>query len=409
MEIISTRHWKRPGQDRLKRVSQATEEMMVHIEAKGDAAINSYSMTYDGFQPKFVALQPFETYPLTAAEQQAIRHAAERIQRFCEAQMAMYGDVFFSDDCGSFGHKVIPMDSMAAYIPGGRFPLISTALMTLIPAKVAGVKRRVALSPSDHPALLAAASLAGATQLLQVGGAQAIGAAGFGYNNLKSVDMVVGPGNAYVNAAKAWIQSRIKIDTLAGPSELLILADSSANIEWICLDMLAQAEHDPQALSVLCCENETLLQQVGLRLETYAKQHQAQSIGAVQLVHAPTKQDMINLSNRMAPEHLHLHTQPNYLDSDALKHYGSLFIGPLSAVALGDYCSGPNHTLPTSGYAHMKGGLHVGDFLKIVTIQQVHRQGMELLGPTGVTLANLEGLSCHAKSLVVRMEPTKDT
>lgn len=404
MEIHKAKEWQRPGEKQQKQVFEKTSIILNEIREKGADGIDEFSLKFDGFRPYVIPLKPFEAYPLDDSEKSAIRHAAQRITTFAKLQRTAYRDVEITDSCGTFGHKVLPLDSMVAYIPGGRFPLISTALMTLIPAKVAGVERRVAFSPSDHPAIQAAASLAGATEMWRIGGVQAMATAAFGYRNFPPVDMVVGPGNAFVNAAKALLQSTLKIDTLAGPSELLILADKEADPNWVCLDMLAQAEHDPQALSVLCSNDTSLLHTVKTKLEAAAKDAESVGIGVVHLVHADRIEDMIHLSNRMAPEHLHVNAASNSLDPSHLKNYGSLFLGPLSAVALGDYCSGPNHTLPTSGYAQKKGGLHVGDFLKVLTYQEVHAEGMKRLAKTGISLAQQEGLKNHSKSLAIRCD-----
>jgi len=402
MEILDVATWARPSTKNLEHIRDATATMLAEIRDQGAAAIRRFSTKFDGFEPEPVALKPFEAYPLADAERQAIRHAAGRIEAFCQLQRGMYRDLTHRDECGTLRQRIEPLDSMAAYIPGGRFPLISTALMTLLPAKVAGVPRRVALSPSAHPALLAAASLAGATSFLRIGGAQAIAAGAMGYSpHLEAVAMVVGPGNAYVNAAKGLLQTRVKIDTLAGPSELLILADDSAEPDWIVADMLAQAEHDPMALSVLCATPRSLLETVRAKLLNAANQL-GTAIGSVCLVHAKDERDLVIMADKMAAEHLHLNLRPDTLDSRLLRHYGSLFIGPHSAVALGDYCSGPNHTLPTNGYARYKGGLHVGDFLKVLTVQEITPAGFESLASTAETLAQMEGLKHHAESIAIR-------
>lgn len=404
MEILNAKHWQRPTSGTSADIQASTRAILEAIRSEGDRAIARYSLQFDGFEPKPIQLQPWDSYELSQADRDAISHAAERIEAFCRLQKSMYRDVELIDDCGQFSHRIVPIERMAAYIPGGRFPLISTALMTLIPARVAGVANRIALSPSDHPALLAAASLAGATDFLHIGGAQAIASAAFGYGHFQPVDMVVGPGNAFVNEAKAQLQRHLKIDTLAGPSELLILADETADSEWICLDMLAQAEHDPQALSVLASTDRNLLTKVQAQLEQASKREDVQEIGAVSLVFAEDLDELVAFSDRMAPEHLHVHMPTERLDSTRLTQYGSLFLGAHSAVAFGDYCSGPNHTLPTSGYARMKGGLQVGDFYKIQTVQSLTAQGAQALASTGEALASLEGLHWHARSMATRRE-----
>ena len=401
MQIIEMNRWQRPRNVAVAEVRDRVRAMLDEIEAEGDEAINRFSQRFDGFAPHVIELRPWREYPLTPETARHLEIAAERIADFATMQREMYRDVERKDAYGRFGHRIVPLERMAAYIPGGRFPLVSTALMTLIPARVAGVPERVAVSPGDHPGILAAASLAGATQFVRMGGAQAIAALASGCALTDPVDMVVGPGNAYVNAAKALLQDRVKIDTLAGPSEILVLCDGSANPEWVAFDLLAQAEHDPMALSVIGCTDRRLLQDIVDAVETEAARHPEKDKGIIQPVLCRDTDEMIALSNRMGPEHLQVMCEE--LDTHRLTHYGSLFIGHHSAVALGDYCTGPNHTLPTMGVARQKGGLQVGDFLKVLTWQQVDPEAYAGLAPTGIALADTENLFFHRRSLEVRM------
>lgn len=404
MQIKAIGDWQRPDATQPLELKDQVQAMVNDIAANGDAAIATYSQRFDQFEPQEIALKPWREYDLDEALKQHLQIAADRVRAFAELQRSMYRDVEHTDRFGRFGHRVIALDSMAAYIPGGRFPLVSTALMTLIPAQVAGVPIRVAYSPSADEAILAAASLAGATRFVHLGGAQAIAAAAFGSQWAPAADMIVGPGNAYVNTAKALLQDRVKIDTLAGPSEILVLCDESIDPEWIVLDVLAQAEHDPMALSVLASTNRNLLESVGESILRAKQQRPEKDIGIIQLLHADTYEAMIALSNRMAPEHLFVAVKAGALDTQQLRHYGSLFVGPHSAVALGDYCSGPNHTLPTLGVGRAKGGLQAGDFLKVVTFQEVASDGFDELAEIGIALAQREGLEYHRDSLQVRMK-----
>lgn len=401
MEMVSVEQWQRPEGVSDRKIRDQVRELLAKVEANGDPALQGYSQQFDGFAPSIETLDSWDSYPLEDEVKDALATAAERIRKFAQAQRAMYRDVSYEDGWGTFGHRIVPIDSVAAYIPGGRFPLVSTALMTLIPAAVAGVDRRWAFSPSNHPALKAAASLAGAQGFVHIGGAQAVAAATFGYADLKPFDMVVGPGNAYVNAAKALVQDRIKIDTLAGPSEILILTDGKVDPEWIALDILSQAEHDPMALSLLASTDREFLVQVARIIEIRAGERSEFALGHLQLVEAENTGQLVDLSNRMAPEHLMVvHAD---FPVGSLRHYGSLFHGPYAAVALGDYITGPNHTLPTLEYARVKGGLQVGDFLKILTHQSVHQQGYAEAGRKAAVLADLEGLYFHAQSLKARL------
>lgn len=403
MEILDASTWQRPGQAQSGKAREAVATMLAEIRARGDEALRDFSLRFDQFAPEVIELPPFQDIKLEPGLARALEVAAARIEGFARMQMSMFHDLAGGDQFGRFGQRVIPLDRMAAYIPGGRYPLVSTALMTLIPARVAGVRDRIALSPSNHPAVLAAASLAGATQFVRIGGAQAIAAAALGSTWLDPVQMIVGPGNAYVNEAKALLQVKVKIDCLAGPSEILVLCDDRARPDWVALDILAQAEHDPMALSVVASDSREQLSRIAAEVERLAAEYPDKDKGCIQFVHCASVEAMLELSNRMAPEHLHVDVQPGKLDPDRLRHYGSLFLGGHSAVALGDYCSGPNHTLPTMGHARQKGGLCVGDFLKIVTWQAITPQGYSDLAATAIRLAEEECLDFHAASLRARL------
>lgn len=402
MEMLKAHEWKRPGQQIGLRVRDSVRDLLDDIRERGDEAIDEYSQRFDGYKPQFIKLKPFEDYDLEPALRKALLDAAARIEGFARLQRGMYHDVSGGDASVRYGHRVVPLDRMAAYIPGGRYPLVSTAMMTLIPARVAGVAERVAVTPTDHPAVQAAASLAGATAMIRMGGAQAIAALAYGYADLAPVDMVVGPGNAYVNEAKAQLQDTLKIDTLAGPSEILVLCDQSIDPTWVALDLLAQAEHDPMALSVVGSNNQKHLLAIADAIHNLAQDFPEKDKGIIQLVLCEDGAEMVALSNKMGPEHLHVATDQGLVDLAALRHYGSLFIGAHSAVALGDYCTGPNHTLPTVGVARQKGGLMVGDFLKIITWQEAIPAGYEPLARTAIELAKVEDLDFHRLSLEVR-------
>jgi histidinol dehydrogenase len=398
--IIKAKDWKRPVLSEDSNIQQAVSNILNAIQQNGDSAIDNYSQQFDQFKPEVIELRPFDDYPLEPELKQSIRAAAKRIKRFARFQKEDLGSKTFSDEFGEYGQVVAPIERAGCYIPGGRFPLISTALMTLIPAKVAGCQERIAVSPSNHPALLAAASLAGATQFIRIGGVQAIGALVYGYQSFEPVDIIVGPGNAYVNEAKAQVQRRVKIDGLAGPSELLALCDDKQPIEWLAYDALAQSEHDPMALSVVVSDSERWLQEVGNFLSSDNKFKSLIDNKQVALVLCDSVDDMIDFSNDFAPEHLMLCDER--ITNEQLKHFGSLFIGANSAVAMGDYCAGPNHTLPTLGYARQTGGLNVSTFLRVQTVQKVSDVGRSELAHMAMPLAKEEGLEFHYESLAVR-------
>ncbi len=272
--------------------------------------------------------------------------------------------------------------------------------MTLIPADVAGVKQRTAVSPSDNIAIQAAASLAGASEFYLLGGIQAIAALAYGYQSIQPVNVIVGPGNQYVNAAKQLLQHRVSIDGAAGPSELLVIADDSINSDYLIADMAAQAEHDPQAISVVVSDSMALLQRLQAQLLAIRELQPIIQQGQIVLLQADNKQGSIDFANRFAAEHLLL--ADKHIKAEQLQHFGSLFIGRYSAVAYGDYCSGPNHTLPTAGAATRQSGLSVHQFLKVQSLQTITRSGAAILGKTARPLAQAEGLVWHDKSMQVR-------
>ncbi len=401
LDTISAADWQRPSTDEASGAMDDARAILDRVRAEGDSAITEYSERFDGAPPEAITLQPFEAYDLAPEASGAIRLAHERITRFAEMQRENYQDREFTDGTGTYGQRISPVTSVGAYIPGGRHPLVSTALMTLVPARVAGVHTRVAVSPSDDPAILAACSLAGATSFVRLGGAQAVGALAYGSGWTPKVDMIVGPGNAWVAAAKTLVQGVVGIDTVAGPSEVLVIAGPDANAEWLAWDLIAQAEHDPLAFSVLATWSEDLLARVRQRLSEIPEASGAIARGGIQLVLADDEAGAIAFSDRMGPEHLHVHSDT--LTPEAFTSYGSLFLGAESTVALGDYVSGPNHTLPTGGYAAVKGGLSVGDFLRVLTWQRVTASGVRAIGPAAVALAEVEGLTGHAESVRQRL------
>lgn len=397
--IIKAGDFKRPVLANRADIDDTVANILKDIRLNGDQAVDQWSEKIDGQAAQMITLKPFEEYDLSEDLQQAIKQAHARIKAFCEFQIKDLNNDTFDDGVGEFSYIYQPLDRIGAYVPGGNFPLISTALMTLVPAQIAGCKHRVACSPSLHPALLAAASLAGATTFMHLGGAQAIGALSYGYSEITAVDMIVGPGNAYVNAAKAQVQHRTKIDTLAGPSELLIYVNTLHNPDWIVLDALAQAEHDVNAISIIVSQSQQLL--ADLYRCTQANESGQELIRNQQIVfiHADDEDQAIELINDYGPEHLLI---ADDIDHTMFHNYGSLFIGENSAVAFGDYCAGPNHTLPTNGSAKNSGGLSVHQFLKVLSIQKIHDQGRIKMAKTAAILAEAEGLVFHQKSAEIR-------
>lgn len=398
--ILHCQSWQRESSNSHSDAASKVSELLKQIQSQGDAAVEAFSQQFDGFSPEWIELKSPDNYELEPELLEAIVAAASRIETFAQFQRDKLVDSTYVDDCGEFGFRYQAIERIGAYIPGGRFPLISTALMTLIPAKLAGCRQRIACSPSDHPAILAAASLAGATAFLKLGGAQAIGALAYGYQDLEPVQMVVGPGNQYVNAAKQLLNQKIQIDAAAGPSELLILADESVNQGWVIADMAAQAEHDPQAQSLLVSDSLDLLSGVEKSLRANDELSKLLDDKQIILLEADSVEQAIDFSNQYAPEHLLLADQR--VDQDLLSNFGSLFVGENSAVAYGDYCSGPNHTLPTMGTANRSSGLSVLSFLKVQSVQAVHEEGRKKLSAMGEKIAEAEQLVWHQKSMAVR-------
>ncbi len=399
--IIKTSQWQRPIHSQSEKVKQQVTDILQTIRHQGDQAIEHFAVQFDGHLPKEIPLKNFDDYSLDTQLKQSIIESEKRIETFAAFQRSTIQEKSFSDDYGEYAQVIHPIENIAAYIPGGRYPLISTALMTLLPAKIAGCKKRIACSPSDHPAILAAASLAGATDFIQIGGTQAIAAMAYGYKKSPPVDLIVGPGNAWVSEAKSQVQSIVKIDGVAGPSELLALCNDQQPVEWLCYDALAQSEHDPMAISIIVSDSESWLQQVFNFLNNLEEGKQLLKHQQVVLLLADSIDEMIQISEQFAPEHLMLCDQR--IDKTQLTHYGSLFIGSHSAVAYGDYCTGPNHTLPTSGFARQSGGLSVHTFLRLQTQQCINHKGRQALAQMALPVSEAEGLKQHSHSMIVRL------
>ncbi len=400
--IIKAKDWSRAALKVDADIEKKVQGILASIRNGGDSVIDRYSMEFDQQSVTVIELKPFGDYQLAADLANSIKLAAGRIEKFALFQKQRICSESFSDEFGRYGQVVSPIERVGAYIPGGRYPLISTALMTLIPAKVADSPIRIACSPSDHPAILAAASLAGATQFIQIGGVQAIAALAYGYRGELPVDVLVGPGNAWVNEAKKQLQSQVKIDGLAGPSELLALCDANQPIEWLAFDALAQAEHDPLACSLIVSDDFNWLSSMLNYLKNSDDMIKLLQQKQIELVYAETVEELIQFSDGYAPEHLMLCHQK--IEQQSLSNYGSLFIGANSAVALGDYIAGPNHTLPTLGYARQNGGLNVNTFLRILTTQTVTEAGRQALSKMAMPIAKAEGLNYHYDSLRVRLK-----
>ena len=375
------------------------------VRRGGDAALKRYAVKFDGMSPQSqLRISQDEMREgweeASSSFKQALKVAATNIRAFAERQMPTEWN--FSPLSGlTTGQAIRAVEAAGCYVPSGRYPLPSTLLMTVIPAQVAGVSRIVVVSPRPAPETLAAAWMLGVEHFYRIGGAQAIAAMAYGTESLPRVDKIVGPGNLYVTAAKKMVAFDCSIDMLAGPTEIVVTSEKG-NAVAIASDLVAQAEHDPQALAIFVTTMDTLackvMKEVSERVKTNAIARESlRRNGMVML--APTVEVAREITNRLAPEHL---TVDSVADLKWVRNAGSVFIGRHSAQPMGDYVSGPNHTLPTGTMARVRGGLSVLDFVRIMTVQKYTRQGLLKLGPAAITLAEAEGLKGHAEAIRAR-------
>jgi len=392
--------------DRVGEAMGISAPIVADVRLRGDEALKEYRQRFD-----LVALnEPLYLDAggeLDADLQQAVEQASRNIQSFAEAQLVASWMSEFSDG-RSLGQVVRPLNSVGVYVPSGRYPLISTLLMAVIPAQVAGVPNIVVACPHPSREILAVAKMLGVKHILHAGGAQAIAAMAYGTETVEPVQRIVGPGNAYVAAAKKLVSQDVAIDFVAGPSEILIVA-SQGNARWIAADMLAQAEHDVDARAILLTTDKEFALRVQAEIEI-----QLSSLSTVQIaqraiiensaiVVCDTTDSAFDLVNTIAPEHLSVEQKS---DIDRVSSAGSIFVGQYSTEAAGDYASGPNHILPTSGNAAVRGGLSVNDFVKVITVQELSKTALSELAPVVTALARAEGLEAHARSVETRNDAT---
>jgi histidinol dehydrogenase len=385
--------------------------IVAEVRGKGDAALFRWARRLDGLRLTRGTLWITRAEMRRARKDvsrdllQAIEHAAKNIRRVAEHQRPRSWTITVEPGV-RVGQRVSPLETIGCYIPGGRFSLFSTLLMTAIPAQVAGVKRIVVACPKASPALLAAAEILGVTEMARIGGAQAIGAFAYGTQSIPRVDKICGPGNRYVTAAKRLVSNDCAIDMPAGPTEVLILA-TGGEPRYIAADILAQAEHDPDAVALLVTPSARLAKAVGAevtkQLQDLPKTNPAWKslMQASAILVAPSLDAAIRFSNRVAPEHLSIPRAQKSL-VEKLSEAGSVFLGPWSAQPIGDYASGTNHVLPTSGWARTRGGLSVLDFVKCSSTQEISRAGLKRLAPVVSAMARAEGLEAHARAVEVR-------
>jgi len=404
-ELIET--LERRGAVNTARVEPVVQRILASVRKNGDRALLKYAAEFDGLEKGQALLVSRDEMKAaweatTPKLQAAMMVARGNILAFAEAQMPREWTISAAAGVKT-GQIVRSLGSVGCYVPGGRYPLPSTLLMTVTPAQVAGVERIVVCSPKPAKETMAAAWLAGVTEFYRVGGAQAIAAMAFGTATIGCVDKVVGPGNLYVTAAKVLASSECGIDMPAGPTEIVVTSETGS-AAGIAADLVAQAEHDPEALAVLITSNAALAQAVAAEVRLQAKGNAIakQSLAAQGCIFVTaTVPEARELTNRLAPEHLTVDTAT---DLKWVRNAGSVFVGDHSPQSMGDYVSGPNHVLPTGRVGRVRGGLSVMDFLKVITVQQYTHQGLKQIGPHAIALAEAEGLTGHAESVRVRMQ-----
>ena len=420
MKILKSSGFKNKETEKI--VKEQVSAIIEDIKINKDEALKKYNLKFDNNDRSVIKVSKEEieeAYKQVDEEFiQNLKVAAKNIENFAMAQKESFDNNFEKEIYPGviLGQKHIPVTSCLAYVPGGGYPLFSTALMLIIPAKVAGVKRVVACSPTMkstpkiNPKTLVAMDIAGADEIYATGGVQAIAAFTYGTGSIKSVDIIVGPGNKYVTEAKRQCYGTVGIDFVAGPSEVLIIADETANPTYIAADVLAQCEHDLNARGILVTTSEKfgleVSQKVDEMLETLPTKNIAKpswdNNGEIILV--DSLEEAVQISNEYAPEHLEINVENNEGIIEDLVNYGSLFIGEYSAEVFGDYVSGTNHTLPTLKASRYTGGVWVGTFIKTCTHQILNKDAVKSLGPVAINMATEEGLHAHANAARVRVD-----
>jgi histidinol dehydrogenase len=388
------------------KVQSAVRKILADVRKRGDAAVRAYTKKFDGVLPRELALGK-QDIPREQAD--ALRAAHDRIKAFHERQLQESWQ--FTDADGTrLGQQVTPLGRVGLYVPGGKAAYPSSVLMNAVPAKVAGVGEIVMVSPNPNPLVLAAAELAGVDRVIGIGGAQAIAALAYGTKSIARVDKIVGPGNAYVAEAKRQVFGEVGIDMVAGPSEILVIADGSAPADWVAMDLFSQAEHDESAQALLLSPDEKYLDQVESAVAKLLPGMPRRKVIAASLknrgalILTRDLEEACAVANRIAPEHLELAVQDSDKFLPRLKSVGAIFLGQWSSEALGDYCAGPNHVLPTAGTARFSSPLGVYDFQKRTSVIGVSRTGAQKLGGIAAVLADGEGLSAHKRAAEMRLK-----
>jgi histidinol dehydrogenase len=421
-EFAQLRHWSDEADTAIEgRVA----EILADVKTRGDVAVLEYTARFDGLAAASVASleltrdelkAAFEA--ITPAQRAALESAARRVRSYHERQLEACGRSWqYRDEDGTLlGQKVTPLDRVGIYVPGGKAAYPSSVLMNAIPAQVAGVGEIVMVVPTPkgerNALVLAAAYVAGVHRAFTVGGAQAVGALAYGTATIPAVDKITGPGNAYVASAKRRVFGQVGIDMIAGPSEILVLADGTTPADWVAMDLFSQAEHDELAQSILLSPDAAYLDAVRAAIDRLIGEMPRQAVirasleGRGALILTRSMEEACEISNRIAPEHLEVSSDAPERWEPLLRHAGAIFLGLYTSESLGDYCAGPNHVLPTSGTARFSSPLGVYDFQKRSSLIQVSEAGAHILGPIAAELAYGEGLQGHARAAEMRLKKT---
>jgi histidinol dehydrogenase len=404
-------------------VEERVAQILADVRKRGDAAVLEYSNRFDGLGATSVAALELSQSELKSAfdqlptaQRDALETAARRVRSYHEAQKRASGESWsYRDEDGTLlGQKVTPLDRVGIYVPGGKAAYPSSVLMNAIPAHVAGVGEIIMVVPTPrgekNALVLAAAHVAGVSRAFTIGGAQAVAALAYGTATIPNVDKITGPGNAYVASAKRRVFGTVGIDMIAGPSEILVLADGSTPVDWVAMDLFSQAEHDELAQSILLCPDAAYLDQVQAAIDRLLPEMPRADIiarslnGRGALIQTRSMEEACEISNRIAPEHLEVASSEPHRWEPALRHAGAIFLGAYTSESLGDYCAGPNHVLPTSGTARFSSPLGVYDFQKRSSLIEVSEAGARKLGVIAAELAYGEGLQAHARAAEMRFK-----
>ncbi len=418
-KFTARQHWS-SSQDAA--IESRVVEILADVQKRGDAAVLDYTARFDRLQASTVAeleltqAELKKAYDgLPADQRDALTQAAARVRSYHEAQKKACGESWsYRDADGSLlGQKVTPIDRAGIYVPGGKAAYPSSVLMNAIPAHVAGVGEIIMVVPTPggekNNLVLAAAYVAGVTRAFTVGGAQAVAALAYGTATIPKVDKITGPGNAYVAAAKRSVFGTVGIDMIAGPSEILVIADGSTPPDWVAMDLFSQAEHDELAQSILLCPSQTYIDQVQASITRMLPEMPRKTIIQKSLedrgmfILTRSMEEACDISNRIAPEHLEISSNEPHRWEPLLTHAGAIFMGAFTSESLGDYCAGPNHVLPTSGTARFSSPLGVYDFQKRSSLIEVTESGAQTLGKIASVLAHGEGLQAHARAAEMRL------